>query len=1075
MKRRIITAIFIMTFLLVVAFAFSGCAVSGFSIFSQDIVISEVVASNSSSLQVMNLDAPDWIELYNTTDKAIELKGYSISRTDVKGATFTFESGIIEKNGCILTAAVDISSEDEFEYPCLGFKLPKEGCELVLKDPHGNLVGKITVPELESDISYAYHDGGYSYCLTATPGKKNTGLFFNNIEEMYAQKYSETDIFINEANRYFVELYNAGNETVELAYFSLSDNAADLTKWRFPAYQLQPDEYFVVRLDNTGEYKTSFSVSANEGYIYLALNGKEHDYADVTNLGENMSVGRNEKGERVCFIEVTEGEKNANLYAPKKDAEEMDNSAKVVITEMMLENKNTLVDEDGDRSAWVEIYNSSNQSVNLETYFLSDDMNELAKWHFPAVEIAGGEYVIVYLSGKAKDMHTSFSVSENEPLILTDFSNLEYQYVMFEDASRLDDVSYGLQNGEWLYFSKATPGRENTTKGSNNIKNADKLDKTNVFISEVSAVKPARSTTKDWIELYNPTESEIALDGLFLSDTLSELKKHTLSGSIAPYGYSVAYVSNETDFSISQAGETLYLSDGNCIFDVFETGALRLSTTSGRAYGDFSGERVFFDVATKGAKNATPLKAQLNTPVFSVDGGIKSEPFELKLAGDGEIYYTLNSTVPTKNSNKYSGPIKITENTVVTAVCIKEGHISSDAVTTTYLFEEKHTIPVICLTATSSDFNSVYAVETWSSKKSDIVERKCYIEYYEADGTWGTSFPAGFRVSGNSTRSYAQKSLGIYLRSGYGQTSVVYPFFDDYPITKFSSLTLRNAGQDYDDTRLVDAYAGMLFSDLNLDCAQSKFVAVYVNGRYWGLYDLKENQNESCFAYQHGVDENKINVIRRNTFAIAGTKDQIKRVYDYAQSWNLSNQENYERFCEYVDADAWIDYIIARSFCGDSDIFNQKLWNTNDYEIKWRPVFFDCDFSFRSKTSNTLFQYFTGEGFTTPDGSKTNMYIPTALKQNASWRKKFVERCAEVLPYYAKYSLTLHDEMVEQMKGEMQRHLNRWGFMSYSKWESAVAQQREIIEARPQSLVKHIQSVFSVPQEQMKTLFPDFY
>ncbi len=1058
----------------------SGCKTAGFFGGSQEIIISEVVSSNSSSLKVTNLDSPDWIELHNTTGKDIELKGYTLSRMDIKAATYTFESGIIEKGGYLLTAAVDIASEDEFEYPCLGFKLPKEGTDLVLKDPRGNLITRITVPALESDISYAYHDGSYHYCLTATPDKENAGLFFKDEKDMYTKAYSSEDIFINEANRSFVELYNAGDETVQLAYFSLSDNAGDLTKWRFPYYELEPNEYFTVRLDFTGGYYTSFAVSSTEGYIYLALNSKQHDYIDITNVGENMSAGRNENGERVCFIETTEGAKNSEFYAPMQDAREMGNDVPVFITEIMIENKNTLVDEDGDRCAWAEIYNSSSENINLGSYFLSDDINELAKWRFPDMEIAGGEYAIVYLSGKDKDMHTSFKVSDDEVLILTDFVRYEYQSVMFAQESRLDDISYGIQSGEWLYFAKATPGRENTTKGSESITNADKLDKTNVFISEVSAAKPARSSNKDWIELYNPTESDYSLDGLFLSDTLSELEKYALSGSIAPLDYKVIYASNDANdnaapFSISQSGEMLYLSDGNCILDAFETGALREGTTSGRANGDFSGERVFFASATKGSENSKPLKAQLNTPTFSHDGGIVSESFELELTGDGEIYYTVNSSTPTKDSNKYSTPIKIDKNTVVTAICAKDGHISSDAVTMTYLFEEPHTIPVICITASSSDFNSVYAVETWSYKKSDIVERKCYIEYYEADGTLGTSFPAGFRVSGNSTRSYAQKSLGIYLRSGYGQTCVVYPFFEDYPITRFTSLTLRNAGQDYDDTRIVDAYAGMLFSDLNLDCAQSKFVAVYINGRYWGLYDLKENQNESCFSYQHGVDENKINVIRRNTFAIAGNNSQIKQVYEYAQYWNLTGQENYERFCEYVDADAWIDYIIARSYCGDSDIFNQKLWNTNDYEIKWRPVFFDCDFSFRSKTSNTLFQYFTGDGFTTPDGSKTNMYIPTALKQNASWREKFVERYAQVLSYYPEYSLKLYDEMVEQMRGEMKRHLERWGFMSYSKWEKAIENQREIIKERPKNLVKQIQNVFSVPTEQMKELFPDFY
>ncbi|MBR3842842.1 MAG: hypothetical protein IKM38_06205, partial [Christensenellaceae bacterium] len=78
-------------------------------------------------------------------------------------------------------------------------------------------------------------------------------------------------------------------------------------------------------------------------------------------------------------------------------------------------------------------------------------------------------------------------------------------------------------------------------------------------------------------------------------------------------------------------------------------------------------------------------------------------------------------------------------------------------------FSDPHELPVVCLTMDPEDFRKVYAV---SDKKGPIVEKKCNIEYYTEDGTIGTSFVAGARVAGNSTRTYAQKSLNLYLRSG---------------------------------------------------------------------------------------------------------------------------------------------------------------------------------------------------------------------------------------------------------------------------------------------------------------------
>ena len=1079
-KKPVVILIAAMIFIM----SFSGCSAFAFTGGTQEIVFSEVVSSNSGSLTVQKLGSPDWIELYNATDHAIDLEGYTLSRADQKEANYTFSSQVIEPGAYLLVMAADAAGGEEYDYPCAGFKLPREGTNLVLKNADGKTVTKISVPALDRDVSWCLYEDAYRYCMTATPGAQNGGLIFDSADDMYSQPAPE-GIIINEASISFLELYNNGSGPAQLAYFTLSDDAGDLSKWRLPYYELQPGEYFVISLDGSGEHCASFGISREEGYIYLSYNGDEYAMTDVSGLWENMSAGLNAEGETVYFADTTPGAPNSSVYSQSNEISVMDENAAVRISELMLDNENCLVDEDGDRPDWVELHNSSDAAVNLKNYFLSDNTEDSLKWQLPDTDIQPDGYIIIYLSGKGGELHTTFRVSEGEPLILTDYSTLSQQTVMFPDESRLSNISYGVQDGNWLFFGKGTPGKANTAKGSESISNVEKLDKTNAFISEISASFAARSNGRDWIELYNPSDSSFSLDGLFISDDLSRLDLFPLSGSISPGGYTVVYASDKTSkqgadtapFSISQAGETVYLSDGTSIVDAFDTGALRYGTTSGRTEGDLTGKRVFFSTPTKGEKNSAPLGGQLNSPEFSEPGGIVSGDITLELSGEGQIYYTTDGSVPTQDSTLYTQPIAITENTVITAICTENGRLSSDPATVTYLFEEAHTLPIVCLSSAPADFNSVYAVSTWSSNKSNNVERRCYIEYYEADGTPGTGFPAGFRVSGNSTRSYPQKSLGIYLRSGYGQTSVVYPFFENYAITEFKSLVLRNAGQNCQNSRMSDAYASMLFSDLNVDTAQTRFVVVYINGRYWGIYDLKENQNEDGFAAQHGVDADEINVIRRNTFAIAGNNSQIKQVYSYAQSWNLSNDEKYNDFCEYVDADAWIDYIIARSYSGDGDIFNQKLWNTASYSSKWRPIFYDCDFAFGSSTANTLSQYFTGDGVASPDGSLTNMYIPTALKKNAGWCEKLLIRYSEVMKYYPEYSLELYDKMADELRPEMKRHIERWGLPrgGFSGWEEQIRSQRQKIAARPENIVRQIQNCFGVSSERMKELFPDFY
>ena len=78
------------------------------------------------------------------------------------------------------------------------------------------------------------------------------------------------------------------------------------------------------------------------------------------------------------------------------------------------------------------------------------------------------------------------------------------------------------------------------------------------------------------------------------------------------------------------------------------------------------------------------------------------------------------------------------------------------------------------------------------------VEKPGHFAYYETDGALGTAFGCGLRASGSSTLLARQKSVAVFLRGAYGQSETNYPFFTDSDVTVFSSLVLRNSGQDRD-------------------------------------------------------------------------------------------------------------------------------------------------------------------------------------------------------------------------------------------------------------------------------------
>ena len=63
-------------------------------------------------------------------------------------------------------------------------------------------------------------------------------------------------------------------------------------------------------------------------------------------------------------------------------------TAQVIINEVSSSNKNILQDNNGEYSDWIELYNYGSQDVNLENWTISDDINDLSKWHFPNVTIS---------------------------------------------------------------------------------------------------------------------------------------------------------------------------------------------------------------------------------------------------------------------------------------------------------------------------------------------------------------------------------------------------------------------------------------------------------------------------------------------------------------------------------------------------------------------------------------------------------------------------------------------------------------------------------------------------------------
>ena len=147
----------------------------------------------------------------------------------------------------------------------------------------------------------------------------------------------------------------------------------------------------------------------------------------------------------------------------------------VVISEIMAVNDNGIHDEDGDTSDWIELYNAGSAVVNLNGWFLTDDILNPTKWRIPAVGVAPSSYLLIWASEKNRTnsplaFHTNFKLDNNgEYLALLDPNTNVVSAFAPSYPRQFPDVSYGRDRIDQSlvgYYAIPTPRNHNTNSGA---------------------------------------------------------------------------------------------------------------------------------------------------------------------------------------------------------------------------------------------------------------------------------------------------------------------------------------------------------------------------------------------------------------------------------------------------------------------------------------------------------------------------------------------------------------------------------------------------------------------------------
>lgn len=889
----------------------------------------------------------------------------------------------------------------------------------------------------------------------------------------------------------WIEFFNSGDEVINLKDAGLSTNIDDPMMWVFPDFEIGPKEYKIVyasglnEVDSSGNLHLDFKLNAELGetlYFTSAL-GTLMSKIELPSLDSDISYGMNEEGEWLYFNHPTPNEKNGMDGQGTPDFKVYIDSP-LMITEYMIDNRSVLYDENGDFVDWVEFYNDSDEPISFAQLYFTDDKTNLRKWAFPNIVIEPRSYLVIYASGKDKvseNVHTNFRLSEHETLVIS----TQYSEVLVELTidPLLEDISRGVKGDEWVYFSEPTPGKENSTHGFREMLKPSSKE-WDVIINEVMArnesfLADANGNYHDWIELKNNTDQDINLKGYSLSKGSEQETKFVFSDYVLPaHGFDVFFADAEVDvdgtsnyvpFSISASGETLYLCDVDCDEpQIFETGFLRKNASSGL---NENGERVFFEKPTPEETNSTVYVKRYSAPVeFSHNGGeISSEQLLMLTAEEvAEIYYTLDGSLPTSSDILYVNPIALDSSQSVRAIAIADGQLPSIVTTHTYIVDVEHDLPIIAL---STEPEHLFGSGGIYSNSGHDIERPVHVEFYETDGL-ALSFDAGFETFGGTSQKVPQKSFAFHLRKDYGTGEINYPLFDENEVTSFKHFLLRTSGQDQYMTKIRDAFIHKVVKDvIDIEVMDSRPCVVYINGEYWGLYNIREKVNEDYLASHHGVDPNQVDILVWNGFPMAGSNEAYKALVKYVATHDMRKQEYYEYVTSQIDINNFIDYLIIQSYFGNTDSGNIKFWRDQNGG-KWRWILYDMDWALfmTTYTWNNISQIFNPDGMGCKDWIDSTLHVN--LMKNDHFKEEFIKRYALYTSTYfnPERLLPIYDAMITEIESEMPRQVERWP-KNYLPWEDHVAFVRQIIIEKPEIEKKHLQFFFSLSNEEIQELF----
>ena len=414
-----------------------------------------------------------------------------------------------------------------------------------------------------------------------------------------------------------------------------------------------------------------------------------------------------------------------------------------------------------------------------------------------------------------------------------------------------------------------------------------------------------RGKFPDWIELYNKSDTDIDVGGMFLTDDFSRPTKHRIPDSITikAGGYLVFWADNEpwqglhhTSFKLKNTGGQigLYDTDGATPVDIYTYQAQSNDVSEGRRVPDGQEGWLFFISPTPGGANLAPVSISPGTGsyhgtvtvvlktdipgalIYYAYGGWDPKGYQYPYVWGRDPAYCCwrydRKDPPGPGVFVYTAPFEIPETrSIIARAYIPATDAWGEPAMATFLINEKSDLPVLALMTREPgglwNSNAIAPIPCDEGPgpprcpgggiyhnpcgRGDVWERPAELAFFPSLGEGVDSYLVGLRIHGGSTRDWAaRKSFRVYFNT---DTPFNYPFFPGNPVESFRRMVIHAQSLDSWPGNPRKPYLGASFMrnqialdlcrEAGLNSPYSRYILLFIDGTDWGIYNFVERVN----------------------------------------------------------------------------------------------------------------------------------------------------------------------------------------------------------------------------------------